>query len=668
MTFLIADTFTESITRLTAAEQKAVKTTTFDLQVNPSHPSLKFHRVDRARDKHFWSVRAGSDLRIIVHKTTDTFVLCYAGHHDDAYQWAERRRLEAHPVTGAAQLVEFHERVQEILVPRYVAEPLCAHLTDQQLLSWGVPDDWLDAIRAADEDQLLSIAEHLPAEAGEVLIHVAAGGMPPVPEPAPVTPFDHPEAQRRFRVVEGVEELERALEYPWDRWLVFLHPDQRAIVEKDWGGPARVRGSAGTGKTVVALHRAVHLARTDDTARVLLTTFSTVLAGHLSTQLKRLVGNETRIAERIEVVSMDDLARRMWRGARIAEDGEIAEWIGELFSAVTEPVISLEFVRAEWLHVVDLHNLKTWEGYRDFRRIGRKTRLVENRRQTLSALYQNLRARISEAGAISWGAVYYELAQEFASDRSRPYTHIVADEAQDISPAQLVFLGALAGSNTNGLFFAGDTGQRIFRQPFAWSTLGIEVRGRSRILHVNYRTSHQIRNVADRLLDAVVRDPDGYDEHRDRTVSVFNGPQPLVLTCSSQEEEKRKVAQWITERVFEGIPPQTIGLCVRSKAQRERAAAAVREAALSCDCDHADLRVITMHEAKGLEFRAMVVMACDDEVVPLQERIEKVGDEADLEEVYTTERSLLYVACTRAREQLLVTGVEPASEFLNDMV
>ena len=195
-----------------------------------------------------------------------------------------KRKLETHPKTGAAQLVEVRETVEEIAVPVYVpvaqeARPRrlpFSSLPDDELLSYGIPIEWLPDIRSADEDTILALASHLPSEAAEALLELATGGTPRVPSPAvtDIDPFDHPDAQRRFRIMRDWEELERALDYPWEKWVVFLHPAQRAIVERDFLGPARVSGSAGTGKTIVALHRAVHLARTNPNARVLLTTFS----------------------------------------------------------------------------------------------------------------------------------------------------------------------------------------------------------------------------------------------------------------------------------------------------------------------------------------------------------------------------------------------------------
>src|ERR1700722_3549025 len=156
MEFRIADTFTDSLARLTGDEQKAVKTAAFDLQVNPAHPSLQFHRLDKAKDRRFWSIRVSSDVGLIVHRTDTSLLLCYVGHHDNAYQWAERRKLETHPKTGAAQFVEVRETVQEIVIPKYVeveqrpvgrvAPPkpaLFAAFSEDELLGYGVPAEWL---------------------------------------------------------------------------------------------------------------------------------------------------------------------------------------------------------------------------------------------------------------------------------------------------------------------------------------------------------------------------------------------------------------------------------------------------------------------------------------------------------------------------------------------
>jgi superfamily I DNA/RNA helicase len=270
--------------------------------------------------------------------------------------------------------------------------------------------------------------------------------------------------------------------------------------------------------------------------------------------------------------------------------------------------------------------------------------------------------------------MFNRMAAQLAQSAHKPFDFSVIDEAQDVSVPQLRFLAALGAGRMNSLFFAGDLGQRIFQQPFSWKALGVDVRGRSSTLRINYRTSHQIRMQADRLLGPDVSDVDGNKEERKGTVSLFNGPQPSVDVFDCQEDEIKAVGSWLAARAKEGVAPHEMGVFVRSEAEMSRARAAAGSAGLpvnvlddNVETTSGRVSIGTMHLAKGLEFRAVVVMACDDEVIPLQERIETVVDDADLEEVYNTERHLLYVACTRARDHLLVTSVQPASEFLDDL-
>ena len=705
MDFRIADTFTESLAKLTGNEQKAVKTTAFDLQLNPAQPGLSFHKLDRARDPNFWSVRVSRDVRMIVHRTGESLLLCYVDHHDNAYQWAERRKLETHPKTGAAQLVELRETVREFTVPMYVTSEqqalpkplLFTDIPEDHLLGYGVPVEWLDDVRNANEDSLLELAAHLPSEAAEALLELAVGGTPKrllrvrarrafdheTTEPAmqvPVPdPFAHPDAQRRFRVMHDVAELERALDSPWEKWAVFLHPAQRQVVEKDYSGPARVSGSAGTGKTVVALHRAVFLARANPEARVLLTTFSDTLAGFFRTKLLRLIHNEPRLRERLEVDAIDTVAERLYRariGSLSIATQELVQKLLAKGAGETEPhKFNSRFLLSEWENVVDAWQVDTWEAYRDVRRLGRKTRLSVERRAALWTIFERVRTELRDRGLVTRAGMFSLLAENLSDRPSPPFDFVIVDEAQDISVAQLRFLAALPVQRPNSLFFAGDLGQRIFQAPFSWKALGVDVRGRSQTLKLNYRTSHQIRMQADRLLGPEIADVDGNVERRKGTISAFNGEPPAIRTFETEGEESEAVRTWLRERRDEGVSAREIGIFVRSAKELDRA----REALLgsgfsfrvldeSAETAGDQVSISTMHLAKGLEFRAVAVMACDDEVIPLQERIETVVDEADLEEVYNTERHLLYVACTRARDHLLITSVAPASEFLDDLL
>ena len=651
MEFRIADTFTDSLARLTGEEQKAVKTTAFDLQMNPAQPGMQFHKLGKARDPNFWSVRVGRDIRLIVHKSEASLLLCYVGHHDEAYRWAERRKLETHPKTGAAQLVEIRERVQEIFVPTYkeVEEQVSAkprlfdHVADEEMLGYGVPAEWLADVREANEDTLLTLADHLPSEAAEALLELATGGKPQVAQPLAeaADPFEHPDAQRRFRVMNNVDELAAALDYPWDKWTIFLHPAQRELVERDFNGPARVAGSAGTGKTIVALHRAAHLARHNRESRILLTTFSDTLANALRAKLRRLLHHEPRLGENIEVYSIDAIGRRLYElqfgVPKIASSDLIRSLLSEMAKEIGGHKFSQHFLWTEWSEVVDAWQLDTWEAYRDIRRLGRKTRLPEQQRAAAWSIFDRVRSRLQGDGLITYAGMFRRLAEQLATGKRMPFEFAVVDEAQDVSVAQLRFLAALGTGKANSLFFAGDLGQRIFQQPFSWKSLGVDIRGRSRTLHINYRTSHQIRTQADRLLDPEISDVDGITEERAGTISVFNGPSPEIRILKSPDEETQTVGEWLRDRNDEGVVAHEIGVFVRSTAELDRARAAVEKSGLSftvlddkVETTYGHVSICTMHLAKGLEFRAVVVMGCDDEIIPLQQRIETAADDSDL--------------------------------------
>lgn len=694
MIFCIAASFQSALSHLSGQEQKAVKETVFDLQMNPAAPGLQFHRIDKSKDPNFWSMRVSRDIRLIVHKTQASFLICYVGHHDDAYGWAERRRIETHPKTGAAQIVEVRERVQEFVVRKpveverpatpvpAVLPPLFPHITEEELLSYGVPVDWLADIKTATEDTIFDLAVHLPREAAEALLDLAVGAKPKVPAvtaPETVSPFEHPDAQRRFRVMEDVEELKRALDFPWDQWTVFLHPSQRQVVEQSFNGPARVSGSAGTGKTVVALHCAANILRQHPQARLLLTTFSLPLANALEGKLRILTGEDKGIVPRVTVLPFKGVASELFTLAfghhpRAATEDQIR---GALRTAASEASLTSftpRFLASEWLNVVDAWQLQSLDAYQDVPRLGRKNRLGVKQRQKLWPVFIRARQAIEAQGLLTWPSIFGKVTAHFAQRAEKPFTHAVIDEAQDLGVPELRMLAAVTPNGRDALFFAGDLGQRIFQEPFSWKALGVDIRGRSRTLKVNYRTSHQIRQAADRLLPKIVQDVDGNEQDRRGTVSVFNGPDPEIQTYANAEREIEGVADWIKTSVADGIAPAEIGIFVRSNDQLARARAAVKAAGhtqmeLSERLEQPQGRVSigTMHLAKGLEYKAVVVMACDDDVLPLQERIETVADESELDEVYETERHLFYVACTRARDQLLLSGVDPASEFFRDL-
>lgn len=687
MSTILADTFRAALTRLTNDEQKLVKQTVYDLQDDPAQPGLSMHRVDKTRSADIWSVRVGRDIRIILQKSGGDLILVYVDHHDDAYAWAERRRIELHPTTGALQIVEVRELVEEIRAPASVMpdgatrEPaLFADLSRDDLLSVGVPVDWIADVQAVTEDGFFELAKHLPEEAQEALLDYATTGQLTRAAPPVENPLDHPDTQRRFRVMEGIEEIRAALDAPFEKWAVFLHPSQRATVERAWSGPARVVGSAGTGKTVVALHRVHRVLESEPDARVLLTTFSDPLSRALKAKLRILFGERSHLLDRVTVVSFNRVAEQLYtlatgRKPSMAPAQLIRTQLRKAADDADVTEVSSQFLHSEWDNVIDPWQLDSLQAYAEVPRVGRKNRLGPRQRERLWQVFAAVREHLAARRLFTASSLFAETAALYRDTEPKSFTHIVVDEAQDLGVAELRFLSAIAADRPDALFFTGDLGQRIFRQPFSWKGLGVDVRGRSVTLKVNYRTSHQIRRAADRLLPRSVRDLDGISDDRAGTISVFEGPEPEVHVCVDQGQERERAAQVLRTAVDAGLSPREIGVFVRSEVQLARARAAVRAAGLQARSlvdsaqEGADTVLVgTMHLAKGLEFRMVLLMACDQDALPLAERIERVADEFELDEVLTTERQLLYVAATRARDRLVITAVEPTSEFLDDLL
>jgi hypothetical protein len=681
MNFLIADTFTAAFNRLSGQDQKAVKASVFDLQMDPSGNGLQLHRIDKSKDQNFWSARVNRDVRLIVHKTGDSMLVAYVDHHDDAYAWAERRRIEAHPRTGAVQIVEVRERVEEVAPPEQfdfitpvtttpVAAPqpqLFATLDDDALLSVGVPTDWLADVRAATEEGFFVLAEHLPAEASEALLEYAATSRLPAPVTTPAAdPFTHPDALRRIRPIADQEELEQALAFPWEKWGVFLHPSQRELTDRTFAGPARVAGSAGTGKTIVAIHRAVRLARENAGARILLASFSQPLADAMARKLLVLAPETGGVVPRITTASFRGIAEQMYQlehgvRPRIASDTLLRDRLSEAAAAVQLRGFSERFLLSEWTNVVDAWDIATFDAYASVQRMGRKSRLGPNQRERLWPVFEAVRSALAAERYTTWAQVFTDLAASLTERTRKPFGHVILDEAQDLAPAELRFFAALAPAGSDALFLAGDMGQRIFQHPYSWARLGVDVRGRSHTLKVCYRTSQQIRQAADHLLPLVLRDVDGLEDERRGIVSVFDGPAPQVETFATAEEEAAHVHQTVSLWIEDGVEAHEVGIFVRTPELVSRA-----RAALAGIASAQAVTTAPMNLAKGLEFRAVIVMACDEGVLPLDDRVADAADEAELDEIYETERRLLYVACTRAREHLLLTAVRPASEYLND--
>jgi len=678
----LTPTFQRSLAKLNKQEQAVVNQAVMSFWMNPDLPGLRIHPL-KLRENRFHSISPNMDLRVIVLKDGARHVMMYVGHHDRAYAWAERRTVERHPVTGSAQIVEFEEVVREeiVHVRREVeAPPLFAQEDDHYLLSLGVPPAYLSLVKqVGDENGLLDLCLHLPEEAQEALLDLASGGRPQRISPVQIDmladPFEHPDARRRFWVVTDEKALASALERPWAEWLVFLHPSQRLAVERYFDGPARVSGTAGTGKSIVSMHRAAHLARNADSERVLLTTFSKVLASRLANGVDQILGADSAARQRMTISHLHAYAHRLLaesgRKFEIIQRDDLSELLTTHRKELNADKFSDAFMEAEWNAVIDYWGLENWDDYEKVNRTGRGVALPAHQRRQLWQTFSRVRAELKHNNYLSWGDLCDEARRLVESNGTKPFRHVIIDESQDLGPRELRFAASLAPQGPQSLFFAGDIGQLIYRYPFSWLSVGIDVRGRSQRLKVNYRTSEQIQRFADSLVGQRLVDADEQSDDR-ATMSPIKGPRPEIIGGRGPEAEREALRGWINELLENGFAPDEIAIFARTKSIIETQVAPVVESLgleqslLSADTHdkQGSLNVGTLHAAKGLEFMAVAVVGCDEETLPLKAALDAEYEEEAKAIALAREQQLLYVGCTRARERLLVTYAHTPSRFL----
>jgi len=677
VTVTIAQDFFQATMQLSADEQHRV----LDFlgrftQAGPASAGRSTERVKGARSQDVWSTRVSDDLRAILVKEDSIWHLVHVDRHDAAYRWAARTRVERHQATGALQILQSTVK-EEIVVQKKVQlqEPgLLDHHTDDYLISLGLPPDWLSALRmVTHEDQLLEMISGLPEDVGERLFLVAAGQIvaPPAPAPAGGTSLDSPDTRRRFYVVENEEDLRAALAAPLARWIAFLHPTQRNVAEGRFSGPVKVTGSAGTGKTVAAMHRARHLSRQG--RKILLTTFVNTLAENLKRNLQLFCTSEEM--ERITVSTVHSEALRLVqqvdRKTRAATRDYVKERI-EANAGLAAGAFDVAFLLAEWEGVIGLHGITSWEEYLRVRRTGRGRPLSAKERKSVWSVMERVHAELARDHRLDFQSLCRQARTLLEEGRVRsPYDSVVVDEVQDLSVQEIRMLAALAGEGPDRLLVAGDAGQRIHPGGFSLKALGVNTVGRSFVLRLNYRTTEQIRRFADQLLGEVDDELEEGTDARSGTRSLLKGPAPHLQGFSTIEAQVR----WVTERVAQelqgGLSPEDIAIFARQVKTLEgfRDALDVRSiptTSLQLNREASGIRLGSMHRAKGLEFKSVFAVEVSEAELPSPAVLDACGDPADREQTLANEKRLLYVALTRARDEVFVTWTGAPSLFLSE--
>ncbi|MFW6023536.1 MAG: UvrD-helicase domain-containing protein [Myxococcota bacterium] len=715
-TTAISDDFLTAFAKIPRRAQKKVGEFVTKFRDNPRSAAINYENITGARDGRLKSVRIGLDYRgiVLAPDEGDVYLLLWVDHHDEAYRWAMDKQVDVHPRTGALQVYATAEealpRIEEVRAtePERPADGGAgaagsdgrfADLDDEQLFVAGVPKALIPAVRAVYSDpELEQLLPFLPPEAGEVLTGVAAGmsldeALEEVLERAPAEvaaePVDtadvaaalqRPQSGRRFRVLDADFDLEAALAYPLDKWRVFLHPKQRQLVERSFKGPMRVLGGAGTGKTVVAMHRAVALARRllGPGDRVLFTTFTVNLAHDIERQLAKIASPEE--LERIDVVGIDALASRLARQAgerfQIRFDEDLQDLWKEVVASYGEEPWDLGFYQAEWRDVVQAQGIRDERTYLRAKRVGRGVKLSRGQRRRVWPALERFREALEENGWLEPIDVLRLARRHVEQDPSLArYAAVVVDETQDMNGEALRLLRTIAGEeHPNDMFLVGDAHQRIYGRPESLTACGIHVRGRrSRRLRVNYRTTDAIRRFAMATVEG--ERFDDLDEGTDSTrgeVSLRSGVAPTVKVLEDLAGERaflvRELKRLIEE---ERVPPAHICLAARTHDLLDDCYRPALEAAgiphekLGQDEPQTDhVRVATMHRIKGLEFPHVFIAGVNEGVVPFASAALDDADPVVRHQYLKRERCLLYVAASRARDHLTITAHGTPSPFL----
>ena len=662
---------------------------------NPQSPGINYEKINGGMDKKIWSVRIDDTYRGITVRQPETgvYLLLWVDHHDEAYAWARNKKCEINPKTGAIQVFD--------IVTTPVVEPaaqdfvLFAELTDEGLIELGVPEEQIPFVRsigdaqefysqkgsfASDTFEALSwVVEGIPVDEVIELFKEEKEGSKPAENLADA--LDSPLSLKSFVVVEGEEELRRIMAEPLEKWRVFLHPTQRKIVNKNYSGSARVLGGAGTGKTVVAMHRAKHLAAgLKDKERILFTTYTANLASDIKDNLRKICTLDE--IGRIDVINLD-----AWVSQFLREHGYQAEitydekadnlWEDAVTGTDFSGEFPVRFYEEEYNRVVVAQEAFSLEKYVKASRTGRGTRLDRKKRMQIWKVFEAYQNLMKEKQVRDINTAMYEcrLLIEKTSSETR-YKHVIVDEGQDLSANAFRLLRSIAGEeHENDIFIVGDAHQRIYKNKAALSKCGINIRGRSGVLRINYRTTEEIRKTAFALLNGISFDDldDSFDIG-DRCQSLTHGSVPEIIVAANANEEFDEILAKVKGLIDVGVAAKNICIVARTHKLLDDYIAHFTSSGIRCyeikgnkadDRGLDGIRVATMHRVKGLEFQYVFVVAANNRIIPLASVIDHT-DAISEQETMTAEKCLFYVAMTRAQKGAYISGYGKMSEFLQE--
>lgn len=694
-TVAISQDFFTSFAALPKSKQNRVMEFLSKFRSNPEANGFNYEKIQNASDPNMRSVRIDDTYRAILIREDDTnvYLLLWVDHHDEAYDWAVRKRCVVNHTTGSIQVYETQEAGAQPEESAASQEKLLFDaLKNEMLQNLGVPEEQIAFVRTLTDSTFDTAKGKLPRDAFEALDYVRVGLDPKeviaelygdtATEKAGnmAAALQNPITKMQFFVAEGEEDLKAMMNAPLEMWRVYLHPSQRRYICKPYNGPARILGGAGTGKTVVAMHRAKELAsHCLGNEKILFTTFTENLAADIQENLRKICTPD--VMKHIEVVHLDQWVNRYLRaheypytivyGDQISDMWKKAEsFTGEDFD------LPEGFFQEEWETIVQAQNIQTIAEYVKAPRPGRGVRLDRKHRMRVWKVFEEYRTIMDAEKVCDAACAMNECAQLLsAGPEVRMYAGVIVDEGQDFGPSAYRLLRAIAGSeHTNDLFIVGDAHQRIYKNKVILSRCGINVKGRSGKLRMNYRTTEEIRHKAMNVLEGLSFDDldDGIDDGKGY-ISVSHGEQPTVTVYQTQDQEAANLIKCIQEQTAAGIDPREICIVARTNPLISEYKKYLTDAGIACyeikrrqadDRSRVGVRLATMHRVKGLEFTIVFVVAANKNYIPLKSAVNRT-DPAEREAAITGERCLLYVAMTRAKKMVRTSAYGAVSDFLS---
>lgn len=691
MRLFLSDSFFDKFTELPRNVQQRIRDFQRKFRDNSTSTAIHLEPITQFRDGSLRSARVDGDYRAILGSLgQDNFMLLYVDKHDLAYRWAKNKKFVWNEHTQSCQIIPV--TIEEVNVFQSSTDKtptednrLLNGFSDEQLLMIGIPEELIILVRSfKDLDDLDAAEDNLPQDAYENLFSLFDGvdieniieeineGKAKAGEDSLLSNNN----KRRFIEITSDEDLAKIMEEGMEKWQIFLHPSQRKLVDSDYKGTIKVSGSAGTGKTIAALHRLGKLCRNPN-AKVLFTTYTRSLVKNL----KDLVKNLKIDSLRYDLKNIDQVLIQIAEEYHILPDGfDIRNMYDDehskmLWSEVLDNEVfefDESFMQAEYIDVIIYNNHKDLKDYLLQLRTGRTKPLTRKQRVEVWKLKEKYEALKRQRRAVDRLELFNLTANYLNENNIHPYTNVIADEFQDFSNPELRFLRALVIEGQNDLFLAGDPFQRIYSgKKISFKSAGINILGkRSMKLKVNYRTTEEIKKIAVSVIKGVKYDDlDGGEENNKGYISLVHGERPSYTLCASNADEVKLVFEYLEmcESNENPIPLQNICIAARTRQlfkavedelhQKGIKYCEIVKGAKKGDADGISLS--TLHALKGLEYRVVILVGINEKSMPSVATNDLpfcTMDAAETKEYLAGIRSLLYVAITRARQLVFISG------------